>query len=103
MKRLFLMAGIALIAYVIFSAAIEPTASKAASPVYAEISESTVSGEYILTEYDGRVAVMLDGALYIRTEVPVSVLPKADRERLKEGVAFRSLEEMKRALEDYCG
>lgn len=101
MKRLILITGVLLLGYVVLTAT-EPNAQPVLSDK-APTSASTVSGLYTLTDYDGRVAVMLDGALYLQTDVPVSLLPKADRVRLHNGVTFYSLDEMKSALEDYCG
>lgn len=102
MKRLILITGVILIAYVVMTGALEPAAMPAAASD-AAIGTTQSAGVYTLTEVDGKVAVLLDGALYIRTSVPVDVLPKSDRARLRQGVEFSSIAQMKRALEDYCG
>lgn len=59
--------------------------------------------KYILSGYEGMVAVFLPGSeqpSYV-TDAPVSCLPAADRKILTEGLPVFSEEELTRLLEDY--
>ncbi len=99
MKKLLLITGAILIAYLIL---ITVAAPPAATPwVSAEVRQSEPEG-YLVTEYEGRVAVYRDGVLYRTTDTLLSSLPKADVRRLREGIKVNSEKELKRLLEDYC-
>lgn len=68
-----------------------------------EAVAETPEPKYILSGYDGLVAVFVPGEEKpsFVTETPVSVLPSADREALKVGMPVYSEEELTRLLEDY--
>lgn len=60
---------------------------------------------YILTEYDGRLAVFIDGE-----NTPVTVyntytdtLPQQDKELIQKGIRVESTEKLQRLIEDYTG
>lgn len=97
MKRLLLITGIILILYLILmTMAAPPTAAPSAQTV-----ERQESG-YRIGVSDGRVTVFRNGELYLRTDTPVSSLPRSDRTKLEEGIEINSLKELKERLEDYC-
>lgn len=105
MKRLLLITGVLLIAYVVMMSALSPSASS-----YEEIPDETAVTEadedegdvYIVLDENGRVAVTLNGALYLRTDTVVASLPKADRTKLKKGIVLTDKAALKKLLEDYC-
>lgn len=60
---------------------------------------------YILTEYDGRLAVFIDGE-----NTPVTVyntytdtLPQQDKELIQKGIRVEGTEKLQRLIEDYTG
>lgn len=60
---------------------------------------------YILTEYDGRLAVFIDGE-----NTPVTVyntytdtLPQQDKELIQKGIRIEGTEKLQRLIEDYTG
>ncbi len=59
--------------------------------------------KYVVSEYDGHVAVFVPGQQmpsYI-TDTPVSALPFADREMLARGIEVKTEAELSSLLEDY--
>lgn len=97
MKKLLLITGAILIAYVILTAVMTPAVATPA----AVSAEKTESG-YLIAESEGRIAVYRDGGLVLRTDTKLSDLPKSDAARLREGIEVNSMKELKRLLEDYC-
>lgn len=69
------------------------------------VEPSAVSGgwEYLIREYDGRLAVFHGGSEEpeLVFDVFVHTLPEYDRGQLKQGVAVQSYEELISLLEDY--
>jgi len=66
------------------------------------------SARYILRESDGKVALFIrnsDGTERLQSsyDVPIMFLPKSDRESLKKGIEFNSLDEIIKFVEDYVG
>ena len=101
MKKLLLITGAVLAAYLILTAVI----SDGSNPPVAETAaytETLHEGGYTVAEYDGRVALFHSGKPYLITDTPVASLPKADRVRLAEGIDVYSEKELKSILEDYC-
>ena len=63
-----------------------------------------ISGmEYVLKDYDGRLAVFKTGQEEpeLVFDVFVSTLPEYDQTALQSGVAAKDLEELNRLIEDY--
>lgn len=63
---------------------------------------------YVLREKDGKIALFIryangDEILHSDYDVSVSLLPKNDREELKEGIELSSLNEAMQLVEDYVG
>lgn len=63
---------------------------------------------YVLRENDGKIALFIryangDEILHSDYDVSVSLLPKNDREELKEGIELGSLNEAMQLVEDYVG
>jgi len=61
---------------------------------------------YILREDNGKIALFIkstDGKerLHSSYDVPIAFLPKSDREKLKKGMEFNSLDEIVQFVEDY--
>lgn len=75
-----------------------------------EKAESTKkpSESYILREKDGKVALFIKDStgkenLHSSYDVPIMFLPKSDRDALKKGIPFNSLDEIMKFAEDYVG
>lgn len=101
MKKLIMITGTVLIAYLILVTMIAaPESAPSATTVTAQ--ESTADSGYIIGISEGRVAVFRDGQTVIRTDTQLSDLPKSDRAKLEEGIHIDSLKELKERLEDYC-
>ena len=80
------------------------------APVIAEEkvkeSEPPQKEVYILREDNGKIALFIrsiDGKerLHSSYDVPIAFLPKSDREKLKNGMEFNSLDEIVQFVEDY--
>lgn len=94
-----------------------PTASKTAIAksdtvnVPVQQKEDTVKNPvqtYVLREDNGKVALFIKNAdgtekLHSSYDVPIMFLPKNDREALKKGIEFNSLDEIVKFVEDYVG
>lgn len=59
---------------------------------------------YTLKEYQGNLAVYLEGVdqPFRITDVDVRTLPQMDREALSDGIEANGIDELNRLLEDYC-
>lgn len=99
MKKLIAVTGVILIAYVIFSAAMGSAQPAVTDRTAAEGDGPAV---YVMREENGRVVVYLNDAIFLRTDTPVSALPKNDRVKLQKGITVYSEKELKRLVEDYC-
>ena len=66
--------------------------------------EASDSPAYILSVYDGRVAVFACGAKtpYMVLETRIASLPETEAERLKNGIEAENAEALQRLIEDYC-
>lgn len=93
MKRLLALVGAVLIAFVIRSAAASDGAQEGAREG---------EGAYVVTGEDNRVVVYRSGELFLRTDTPLSALPKSDRKRLEQGIRVFSDTELKVLIEDLC-
>lgn len=98
MKKLLIITGAVLIAYVVLISVLTPAPAVPA----AAAAPSAPDAEYVLCEDNGRVAVYRGDTLYLKTETRVDDLPRADRTRIRQGITVSSLKELKRLLEDYC-
>ena len=103
MKKLLLITGVLLIAYVVMMSALSPSAKvqKADAPATAAYEE-TVRDVYTVVDENGRISVLLNGEVYLRTDTVVSSLPKADQMKLKKGITVYDKAQLKKLLEDYC-
>ena len=99
MRILFAAVGAVMIAYVIVSASAVSAPQESGEPSVG-IAES--EPRYVLREENNRVVVYQGDTLWLKTDTPVSQLPKGDRARLRRGIAVNSDTELKRLLEDYC-
>ncbi len=98
-RILFAVVGVAMIVYVVVSAAavtVEPPAQERS------LSSAEDAAGYVVREENNRVVVYRDGALWMKTETPVSELPKRDRVKLRRGITVYSDAELKQLIEDYC-
>ncbi len=103
MKRLLLITGIVLSAYILMTSALSPSAkSETAQTVSTTAAVTATEPVYTVIDENGRVAVLLNGASYLRTDTLVRDLPKTDQKRLKEGIAVSGRDELRRLLEDLC-
>jgi len=101
----------------------QPQVGQSATPVKAqapipdsaqEITESEKAPEnsaqktYILRESNGKIALFIKNSddkeeLHSSYDVPIIFLPKSDRDMLKKGIEFSSLDEIMKFIEDYIG
>ena len=67
-------------------------------------NEASRSPAYILSVYDGRVAVFACGAQTPCKvlETRIASLPESEAERLKNGIEAENAESLQRLIEDYC-
>ena len=101
MKKLIIITGTVLIAYLILMTTLTPAATTQ-EPSSVTVQESTAENGYIIGISEGRVTVFKGGDTVVRTDTKLSDLPKSDRVKLEEGVHVDSLKELKERLEDYC-
>lgn len=102
MKKLLLITGVLLIAYVVMMSALSPSAEIRSQETAATIAQETTRDVYTVIDENNRVVVLLNGVAYMRTDTLVSSLPKSDQTRLKKGIKVYDKKELKRLLEDYC-
>ena len=67
-----------------------------------------ITQSYILRENENKISLFIrysngDEQIHSEYEVAVNLLPKSDRERLREGIEFDSVDEVIRFIEDYMG
>lgn len=101
MKKLILITGAVLIAYLLL---VTVVSQEAQAPATAGVQTQRAQNEkeYRIGVADGRVAVFRDGDLYMKTDTALSSLPKSDRNRLEQGIYIDSVKELKERLQDYC-
>lgn len=63
---------------------------------------------YILRENENKVSLFIkysngDEHIHSEYEIAVNLLPKEDRERLKEGIEFETVDDVIKFIEDYMG
>ena len=60
-------------------------------------------GTYLITVYEGKIAafVLGDDVPFLVGDLPVDLLPEADRKILQEGIIVDKLADLKTVLEDY--
>ena len=102
MKRLLLITGVFLIAYVVMMTSLPFEAGEQPKPAAAVTVSVTEDAVYLVTERDDRIVVFLNGAQYLRTDTVVSSLPKSDQQRLKDGILLTGFDSLRKLLEDYC-
>ena len=101
MKKLIILSGMILVAYLILMTATAPQ-TDAPSAAAVKAGEDAVQSGYIIGVSGGRVAVFRGDELSLRTGTEVSSLPKSDRLRLEKGIQVDSLKELKELLQDFC-
>ncbi|MBQ9247055.1 MAG: hypothetical protein IJ171_00540 [Ruminococcus sp.] len=101
MKKLIVVTGLILVAYLVLMTTLAQQTSAPSAPVTQSEREEQQT-EFRIGVQDGRVAVFRHGELYLKTDTAVSSLPKSDRSRIEEGIEIDSLKELKSRLEDYC-
>lgn len=101
LKKLLLITGAILIAYLILVTVISADVAAPAAQAADSLGLSQDEG-YVLRSVDGCLSVFRDGELCLKTDTQVAALPKADRVRLEEGIYVYSAKELKKLLEDYC-
>ena len=101
MKRLLGVTGAILAVYLLLTATVAPPAHAPEAAAYQAVQEAD-KGVWVVREYEGAVAVFKGGKPVLITDTLVSQLPKADRNRLSEGIDVNSEEELKRILDDLC-
>ena len=103
MKRLLLITGVLLISYVVMMSVLSPSAkSHEETPAVQVVTEVQGTDVYTVIDENGRVAVLFNGAEYLRTDTVVASLPKADQTKLKQGITVYDKAALQKLLEDYC-
>lgn len=115
MKKLVTVTGCVLFMCIIITSVILPSMPKTMAKdnidadtqsVVQSESESSEneSHSYIISEYNGKIAVFRKSSsepLFV-SDVYVSSLPQADKEMLKNGIEVSTKKELNRLIEDYC-
>ena len=75
---------------------------------YNETPVKSLTKKYILRESEGKVALFIKSAdgtekLHSSYDIPIMFLPQSDRDSLKKGIEFDSLDEIIKFAEDYLG
>jgi len=96
MKKLIAFFGVLMILYVLVTSLTEAPAGGGAPDAASEAQVYTVRAE------DDRVVVYHGDSLWLRTDTPVSSLPKSDRQRLNKGIPLTDDRQLKCLLEDLC-
>ncbi len=71
----------------------------------ANYTEDSSKEEYVVKEYNKKVAVFKQGEKepYEILDIDVTSLPMADREALKDGISFKDTKKLSKLIEDYDG
>lgn len=97
-KRMWAVIALTALALVSCTAAIAAASGQREEETF---DARQLSGEgYILTEYDGGLALYRDGEIVLRAPVDVATLRAADRELIRQGIEARTYEEALRLMED---
>ena len=96
MKKLLLITGVILIAYLLFLSAQTPRPTDTAQ------TAAGSGAPYTVREYQGYVAVFEKEKEPHITDTAVASLPQSDRGKLKKGISIYSEKELKALLEDLC-
>ncbi len=91
-----------LAACVIISTVARDSAASRQDPV--SLSVSNEDKRYIVGERQGRLVVWREGESepFMTTDTFTYTLPRADRNKLGEGILIKGDRELRRTLEDYC-
>ena len=101
MKNSVKLAVLAITWLVLAACVIISTASRQ-DPV--SLSVSNEDKRYIVGERQGRLVVWREGESepFMTTDTFTYTLPRADRNKLGEGILIKGDRELRRTLEDYC-
>lgn len=103
MKKLVCVTGIILISCVCISALASPqaVAQTEAAPT---VPQTQSEQGFVIKDCEGRLAVFRKGEStpFITTETYTNTLPRADINKLKQGIEAENAEKMRKLLEDYC-
>ncbi len=104
-KKMFYLTAITVTSCVIASSAISAitTQTEKITPKTATVQEEP-EDTYVLTEKHGRIVAYIKGVEipYIETTTAVNSLPYDVQEKLRKGIEFTSLDELKAVMNEYC-
>ena len=105
-KKLFYFTTVIVVSCVIASSVITAlTAPYEKKTDHTKVSASSKAERvYVLTQRQGKVTAYIRGieVPYIETTTTVNSLPYDIQERLRYGIEFRSEEELRRVMDEYC-
>ncbi len=104
-KKMFCITAIAVTACVIASTAIEAITTETEKKPQSTTSVQTEpQSSYILTEKHGRIVAYIKGVEipYIETTTAVNSLPYDVQEKLRKGIEFDTIEDLKAVMNEYC-
>lgn len=103
MKKLVLATGIILISCVFMDTIFTPPAS---ADVLSEqtATQTEASESYLVKDSGGKIAIFTDTSdkPFFVTETYTNSLPKADAERMKQGIRAADKTQLQKIIEDYC-
>ncbi|MBP3626699.1 MAG: hypothetical protein J6J39_01465 [Clostridia bacterium] len=71
---------------------------------FAASAKKESPGECVLASYENTVALFIDGELEeVYSDIVLNTLPKQDIDQLNHGIYFSTVDEARRAIEDYDG
>ena len=81
----------------------KPGSTNALRDVPRQANSTQSRGTYLITVYEGKIAafVLGDDVPFLVGDLPVELLPEADRRILEEGIIVDRLADLKTVLEDY--
>ncbi len=104
-KKLFFIAAVTVTACVLASGAIKAiTTEPEKTPQITASAETTPQNTYVLTQKHGRIVAYIKGVEipYIETTTAVNSLPYDVQEKLRKGIEFDSLSDLKALMNEYC-
>ncbi len=104
-KKLFYLTAVIVTACVIASAGIAAVTTETGKNKYNSATLQTdPSDTYVLTEKNGRIVAYIKGIEipYIETTTAVNSLPYDVQKKLRTGIEFDTLEELKSVMNEYC-
>lgn len=104
-KKMFYLTAVAVSACVIASCTIAALTTEPEKKIVTSSMQRTEERDtYVLTEKNGRIVAYIKGVEipYIETTTAVNSLPYDVQEKLRKGIEFETLDELKAVMNEYC-